>query len=158
MGRRKQERTTKSRTNLSLIHFTVCHSQNSFVFNSRGSLKFSTLDTSRSTHEHCFRHPTAITNIGPHACVTEGRESRSSLTFLTISVPSNLQKLQQILNAASCALDATQLILSSRLSSKVFPTKHNYSFLRQNIVILFLERKETYTRWNRISDSTFRGR
>lgn len=62
------------------------------------------------------------------------------------------------MNAASCALDATQLILSSRLSTKVFPTKHNYSFLRQNIVILFLERKETYTRWNRIRDSTFCGR
>lgn len=59
------------------------------------------------------------------------------------------------MNAASRALDATQLILSSRLSSKVSPTKHNYSFLRQNIVILFLERKETYTRWHRIRDSTF---
>jgi len=92
MGRRKWERTTKNRTSLSLIHFTVCHSQNSFIFRSRGSLNFSTLNKSRSTHKRCSHYSTAITSFGLHACVTEGRESRSFFALLTISIQSNLQK------------------------------------------------------------------
>lgn len=92
-GENERERATKSRT--SLIHFTsICHSQNSFVFlsRSRDSLKFSTLNTSRSMHESCSRHSTIIMSFGSHACVIEGWESRSFLAFMTISIPSNSQK------------------------------------------------------------------
>jgi len=96
IGRRKWERTMKSRTGLSLIHFTVCHSQNSFIFRSHGSLKSSTLNKSRSTHKRYSHYSTAITSFGLHSCVTEGRESRSFFAFLTISIPSNLQKSTSI--------------------------------------------------------------
>lgn len=127
MSRRKWERAEQI-YRWSTLSFAISKFFPVFLFRSRGSLKFSTFNMSRSTHESCSSYSIIITSFGSHACVIEEWESRSFLIFLTISIRKN----RQLLIAASCALGATQLILNLRLPFKLLPIKHNYcSFIKK---------------------------
>lgn len=94
-GQKKWERATKSQTNLSLIHFIVCHSRNSFIFFFNSLVALSSFLPSirveaRMSAALVIRLLLRALALMP--AWTEGWESRSFLTFLTILIPSNSQK------------------------------------------------------------------